>query len=197
MVAVIGGEPRQFAPLVDLYRRAGAQAGHSPDKLQVGLHVFGFVAESVQAAADTIYPGWEEMFTQVSRERGFPRPTRQQFDATSGPDGAFFMGDPQTVADKIRRVSEQLGGVDRLSLSDDQPPSGPRRPAPRHRAARHRGCAAGGRRLAPARAEAAANRETVRQTTSGRADHGRHRALVMTASGQSHGRLRAFPWLLS
>jgi probable LLM family oxidoreductase len=116
MVAIIGGEPRQFAPLVDLYRRAGAQAGHSPDQLKVGLHVFGFVAESTQAAADTIYPGWEEMFTKVSRERGFPPPTRARFDATSGPDGAFFMGDPQTVAEKIRRVSDQLGGVDRLSL---------------------------------------------------------------------------------
>ena len=121
MVAIIGGEPRQFAPLIDLYRRAGAQAGHSPDKLQVGLHVFGFVAESTRAAADTIYPGWNEMFTKVSRERGFPRPTRQQFDATSGPDGAFFMGDPQTVAAKIRRISEQLGGVSRLSLQMTNP----------------------------------------------------------------------------
>ena len=105
MVAIIGGEPRQFAPLVDLYRRAGAEAGHAPEKLQVGLHVFGFVAESTKAAADTIYPGWHEMFTKVSRERGFAQPTRAQFDATSGPDGAFFMGDPDTVAAKIARVS--------------------------------------------------------------------------------------------
>jgi probable LLM family oxidoreductase len=116
MVAIIGGEPRQFAPLVDLYRRAGAEAGHTPEKLQVGLHVFGFVAETTQQAADTVYPGWEEMFTKASRERGFPAPTRERFDATAGPNGAFFMGDAQTVADKIRRVSEQLGGVDRLSL---------------------------------------------------------------------------------
>src|SRR3954470_20116129 len=91
MVAIIGGQPRQFAPLIDLYRRAGAEAGHSPEALQVGLHVFGFVAESTRAAADTIYPGWHEMFTKVSRERGFAPPTRAQFDATSGPDGAFFM----------------------------------------------------------------------------------------------------------
>lgn len=96
-------------------------AGHSPDKLLVGLHVFGFVAESTQAAADTIYPGWKKMFTAVSRERGFPPPTRQQFDATSVPNGAFFMGDPPTVADKIRRVSDQLGGVDRVSLQMTNP----------------------------------------------------------------------------
>lgn len=121
MVAIIGGEPRQFAPMIDLYRRAGAEAGHAPEQLQVGLHVFGFVADSTREASDTIYPGWEQMFTTVSRERGFPPPTRRQFDATSGPDGAFFMGDPQTVADKIRRVSEQLGGVDRVSLQMTNP----------------------------------------------------------------------------
>jgi probable LLM family oxidoreductase len=121
MVAIIGGEPRQFAPLIDLYRRAGAQAGHPPEQLTVGVHVFGFVAESTQAASDTIYPGWHEMFTNVSRERGFAPPSRAQFDATSGPNGAFFMGDPDTVAAKLVRVSEQLGGVERVSLQMTNP----------------------------------------------------------------------------
>ncbi|SNS16738.1 probable oxidoreductase, LLM family [Geodermatophilus pulveris] len=121
MVAIIGGEPRRFGPLVDLYRQAGAQAGHAPERLQVGLHVFGFVAESTEAAADTIYPGWHEMFASISRERGFAPPTRAQFDATSGPDGAFFMGDPDTVAEKLVRVSGQLGGVDRISLQMTNP----------------------------------------------------------------------------
>lgn len=121
MVAIIGGEPRRFAPLVDLYRRAGAEAGYAPDDLKVGLHVFGYVGESVQAAADTIYPGWHEMFTKVSRERGFPPPSRAQFDATSGPDGAFFMGDPDTIVTKLQRVGDQLGGVDRVSIQMTNP----------------------------------------------------------------------------
>ena len=121
MVAIIGGEPRRFAPLVDLYRRAGAQAGHPAAALQVGLHVFGYVGDSVRSAADTIYPGWHQMFTHVSRERGFAPPSRAQFDATSGPDGAFFLGDPDSIATKLRRVSEQLGGVDRISLQMTNP----------------------------------------------------------------------------
>jgi probable LLM family oxidoreductase len=116
MVAIIGGEPRRFAPLVDLYRRAGAEAGHSPEDLQVGLHLFGYVGENLKSASDTIYPGWHHMFTQASRERGFAPPTRAQFDATSGPDGAFVLGDPDTVATKLRRVSEQLGGINRISM---------------------------------------------------------------------------------
>lgn len=121
MVAIIGGEPRQFGPLIDLYRRAGAQAGHPAEQLKVGLHVFGYVGESTQQASDTIFPGWHEMFSKISRERGFAAPSRAQFDATSGPDGAFFMGDPATVAGKIQRVSDQLGGVDRISLQMTNP----------------------------------------------------------------------------
>jgi len=121
MVAIIGGEPRRFGPLVDLYRRAGAEAGHAPEDLHVGLHVFGFVGDSLQSASDTIYPGWHKMFTSASRERGFAPPTRAQLDATSGPDGVFFMGDPDTVVAKLRRVSQQLGGVERVSLQMTNP----------------------------------------------------------------------------
>jgi alkanesulfonate monooxygenase SsuD/methylene tetrahydromethanopterin reductase-like flavin-dependent oxidoreductase (luciferase family) len=121
MVAIIGGAPRRFAPLVDLYRRAGAEAGHAPEQLKVGLHVFGFVADSLQSAGDTIYPGWHQMFTTASKERGFPPPTRLQFDATSSPNGAFFLGDPDAVATKLRRVSEQLGGIDRVSMQMTNP----------------------------------------------------------------------------
>ena len=68
--------------LVDLYRRAGAEAGHPPETLRVGLHCFGFLGDDVEQATSAFYPGWAAMFTQVSRERGFPPPTRRQFDAT-------------------------------------------------------------------------------------------------------------------
>ena len=121
MVAIIGGEPRRFAPLVELYREAGRRAGHAPDRLRVGLHCFGFVAETAQAAADAFYPGWQEMFTKVSRERGFAPPSRPQFDAMLGPTGAFFVGDPATVAEKVRSVSRDLGGVERINLQMTNP----------------------------------------------------------------------------
>lgn len=121
MVAIIGGEPRRFAPLVELYREAGQRAGHPPEQLAVGLHCFGFVADSTQAAADAFYPGWAELFTKISRERGFAPPTRQQFDATRSPAGAFFIGDPETVAQKAVSVSAALGGVDRISLQMTNP----------------------------------------------------------------------------
>jgi alkanesulfonate monooxygenase SsuD/methylene tetrahydromethanopterin reductase-like flavin-dependent oxidoreductase (luciferase family) len=121
MVAIIGGEPRQFAPLIDLYRRAGEQAGHPPEQLKVGLHCFGFLGDDVAKATNSFYPGWEAMFTTIARERGGMPPTRRQFDATRGPDGAYVVGDPDQVAAKLARISEQLGGVDRINLQMTNP----------------------------------------------------------------------------
>lgn len=116
MVAIIGGEPRRFSPLIDLYRETGRRAGHDPATLRVGLHCFGYVGDSDQEARALFYPGWAQMFATIGRERGFGAPNRAQFDAQCGPTGAFFIGDPDTVATKMLSVSEALGGVDRIAL---------------------------------------------------------------------------------
>ncbi len=119
MVAVIGGETHRFRPLVDLYREAGQQAGHSPDQLKVGLHSLGYVAETTQQAAAEFFPGYAHTFTKVGRERGWPPVTRAHFDAQRGPRGALLVGSPQEVADKIARHSEALGGLSRVTLQMD------------------------------------------------------------------------------
>ena len=116
MVAIIGGQPARFRPLVELYREAGQRAGHAPEQLRVGLHCFGFVGETSQQAADAFYPGWAQMFTKIGRERGFGAPGRAQYDAMCEPDGAFLIGDPATVAAKALRIHDDLGGIARLSL---------------------------------------------------------------------------------
>jgi probable LLM family oxidoreductase len=116
MVAIIGGEPRRFRPLVDLYREAARRAGHAPEDLRVSVHVPGMVAETTQAAADLFYPGFAQMFGRIGRERGFPPPTRQSYDAQRGPTGALFLGDPDAIAEKVRRMSEDLGGIDRVTI---------------------------------------------------------------------------------
>src|SRR6478672_9483281 len=76
MVAIIGGETRRFRPLVDLYREAGARAGHSPDRLKVGVHSLGYIAATTQEAADDFYPGWARVVSDIGRERGWPPTTR-------------------------------------------------------------------------------------------------------------------------
>jgi probable LLM family oxidoreductase len=116
MVAIIGGQPARFRQLVDLYRQAGAEAGHPPEQLQVGVHAFGYVAETDAKARDDCYPGWAQMMTKIGRERGFGPPVRSQFDGMCGPDGAFLIGSPETVAAKAVRMHDDLGGLARLSL---------------------------------------------------------------------------------
>src|SRR6202022_2771987 len=102
MVAIIGGEPKRFRPLIDLYREAGRRAGHSADKLKIGLHSIGFLGDTTQQAADEFYPGYAHTFTEIGKERGWPPATRAQFDAQRGPTGALLIGDAKTVAKKIR-----------------------------------------------------------------------------------------------
>lgn len=116
MVAIIGGEPARFRPLIDLYREAGRRAGHSAEKLVVGLHSIGFVGETTEQAADDFFPGYAYTMTEIGKERGWPPTTRAQFDAVRGPTGALLIGDAQTVADKILYVNEVLGGISRITF---------------------------------------------------------------------------------
>ena len=116
MVAIIGGEPKRFRPLIDLYREAGRRAGHSPDKLTVGLHSIGFLADTTKQAADDFYPGYAHTFTEIGKERGWPPTTRAHFDAVRGSTGALLIGDAETVAKKILYVNEALGGISRITF---------------------------------------------------------------------------------
>lgn len=116
MVAIIGGEPRRFRPLVDLYRETGKRAGHAPEQLTVGVHALGYVAATTKEAVDDFFPGYARAFTQVGKERGWPPVTRAGFEAQRGPHGALLVGDPDEVAEKILRHSEALGGISRISF---------------------------------------------------------------------------------
>jgi probable LLM family oxidoreductase len=116
MVAIIGGEHRSFRPLIDLYREAGHRAGHAPEQLKVGIHSLGYVADTTEQAADDFFPGYARAFTEIGKERGWPPTTRRQFDAQRGPTGALILGSPESAAEKILRINEDLGGIDRLTF---------------------------------------------------------------------------------
>jgi probable LLM family oxidoreductase len=119
MIAIIGGETRRFRPLVDIYREFGRKAGHSPEKLKVGVHALGYVAETTQQAIDDFFPGYAKTFTRIGKERGWPPVTRASFDNARSPHGAMLAGNPQEVADKILRHSEALGGISRITFQMD------------------------------------------------------------------------------
>jgi probable LLM family oxidoreductase len=116
VVAIIGGEPRRFRPLIDLYREAGARAGHNPEQLKVGVHSLGFLADTTAQAADDLYPAYAYTFTQIGKERGWPPSTRSQFDANRTATGALIVGDAEAVAEKILYENEVLGGISQVAI---------------------------------------------------------------------------------
>ncbi|ANP88811.1 LLM class flavin-dependent oxidoreductase [Rhizobium leguminosarum] len=100
-LAIIGGEPRRFAPLFDLYREAARRAGQDQSKLKTSINVHGFIADTTAAAADQFYGPQAEVMNRIGRERGWGPTNRAHFDMSRGPNGALFVGDPEVVAEKI------------------------------------------------------------------------------------------------
>jgi len=119
MVAVIGGETHRFRPLIDLYYEAAEKAGHDKDSLKVGLHSLGFVASSKEEAIERYYPGYRIWFNQIGKERGWPPVTMERFEQQIGELGAYVIGGPEEVAEKLIRHSEALGGISRFTFQID------------------------------------------------------------------------------
>ena len=115
-VAIIGGEPHRFRPLIELYRESGRRAGHDPSTLDVAVHAIGYIAETDQQAADELWPAYAHTFGRIGRERGWAPMSRAAFNAQMGPSGAFVVGSPETAATKLRYIDEVLGGVSRVTL---------------------------------------------------------------------------------
>jgi probable LLM family oxidoreductase len=108
-LAIIGGEPERFAPLVDLYRRAAVQAGRDPAQLPIGINSHAYIADTSAQARDEFFPAYARMMNRIGRERGWSSMTRAQFDALCGPRGALLVGSPAEVVEKILFEHEIFG----------------------------------------------------------------------------------------
>ncbi len=100
-LAIIGGQPERFVPLVDLYRRAWTAAGHAPGAERVAINTHAFVAESSQAADRAFAQPYLAMMNRIGRERGWPPSGRPEYEALRSPRGALAVGSPEQVAEKI------------------------------------------------------------------------------------------------
>jgi probable LLM family oxidoreductase len=107
MLAIIGGDPKRFAPYVDLFHRALAHFKH--EVLPIGAHSPGHVAATDEQALEELWPHHKALMTQIGSERGWAPITRAQFDHGAGPDGAICVGSPETVATKIAATIQALG----------------------------------------------------------------------------------------
>jgi len=100
-LAIIGGQPERFAPLVELYREAAREGGHDADRLPVSINSHAFVADTTREAADTFYGPYSAVMTRIGRERGWSPMTRGQFDAALGLHNHLMVGDVDAVVEKI------------------------------------------------------------------------------------------------
>ncbi len=112
-LAIIGGSPANFLPLVELYRKTSAAAGHG--RLPLAVHSHGYISEDSQKAADEFFPSYAYVMSNIGKERGWPPTTRAQFEAGRSRQGALLVGSPQQVIDKIL-FEKQLFGLDRFLL---------------------------------------------------------------------------------
>jgi probable LLM family oxidoreductase len=108
-IAIIGGEPARFGPLVELYRESAARAGHDPATLPIAINTHGFVAETVKQADSAFGPSYMAMMSRIGRERGWPPMSRAQYEGLRSPHGALAVGTPEEVAEKILYEHELFG----------------------------------------------------------------------------------------
>ena len=117
-LAIIGGSANRFVPYVDLYKRAlkelGAPSRQEPDRVReagsvIAVHSPGHIADTDQEAKDELWPHYLAMMNRIGRERGWPPRGRDDFEREAGPDGALYVGSPETVAAKIVRTVIDLG----------------------------------------------------------------------------------------
>ena len=100
-LAIIGGQPARFAPLIKIYREAAQRSGHNVSTLPVSINSHGYLADSSQAARDEHAPFYMPMMNMLGRERGWPMSGRREYDASTTPRGALVIGSPEEVTEKI------------------------------------------------------------------------------------------------
>src|ERR1700751_2278092 len=108
-LAIIGGQPERFAPLVALYRQAAQKAGHDAAALPLAINTHAFVGETSQAADSAFARSYLGMMNKLGRERGWPPSGRAEYQALRSPRGAVAAGSPEQVAEKILFEHELFG----------------------------------------------------------------------------------------
>ncbi|MBA3829266.1 MAG: LLM class flavin-dependent oxidoreductase [Taibaiella sp.] len=110
-IAILGGNPAQFLPLVNLYRESAAKTGHDSTQLQLAINAHMYIADTSEQAADEFWPMYSKLMTRVGRERGWPPMTRPQFEILRSPHGPLLVGSVQEVADKIVNQYKLFGNT--------------------------------------------------------------------------------------
>jgi probable LLM family oxidoreductase len=117
-LAIIGGMPERFVPIIVLYKEAYKRSGHPAEKMRVSINSHAYVAETSQQASDEFFPSYAEVMTRIGRERGWPPTTREHFEEMRSPKGSLLVGSAQQVIDKIL-FEHSIFGHDRFLAQMD------------------------------------------------------------------------------
>ncbi|MCQ6278524.1 LLM class flavin-dependent oxidoreductase [Bacillus sp. EB600] len=109
MVAVLGGDPLQYKPLVDAYRYAGEEAGHDSKKCKVAIGAHGYLSKTSQQAKEEFYPYYTNYFRSFMKNGGLSKISQSDFEQMASPDTSLFVGSPQEIIEKILRQHELFG----------------------------------------------------------------------------------------
>src|SRR5699024_9129126 len=109
ILAIVGGRPLNFQNQVNLYYRAAEEAGHDISKVYVGSHSHGFIGDNLNEAVEKYFPSTQNRMNTLSRERGWGQFTRESYDFARSSEGALYVGDPKTVAEKIIFLRKHVG----------------------------------------------------------------------------------------
>lgn len=115
---IIGGAPHRFAPLAELYRKSAAQAGHTGEEIKISVAALGLVAPSKREALERFYPGWHNLNVEMGRLRGWPAPDKNAYLAQAEAPGAYYVGDPDEVAERIVHLHGYMGHMRHFLQSD-------------------------------------------------------------------------------
>ncbi|MHA7270263.1 LLM class flavin-dependent oxidoreductase [Arthrobacter sp. HLT1-20] len=115
---IIGGAPHRFAPLAELYRKSAEQAGHTGDDIKISVAALGLVAPTKEEALDRFYQGWHNLNVEMGRLRGWPAPDKRAYLAQAEAPGAYYVGDPDEVAQRIVHLHGYMGHMRHFLQTD-------------------------------------------------------------------------------
>ena len=116
--AIIGGNPAQFRPLFDYYKKVYALSKHDESQMQEGVHMHAFFGENSKAIADEYYPVYAAQMNRIGKTRAWPAYTQNQYDTGRSKNGHLIIGDASEAIDKILQMQE-LFGLTRFSAHMD------------------------------------------------------------------------------
>ncbi len=107
--AIIGGNPMNFKPLIDLYKKTYEDKGHDLDNMEISVAMHGMVYHDKEKLLETYFPSYKDHFEKIGKERGWQNSINKHNFIANTKHGALVVGDPGDVTNRIYEIVSGLG----------------------------------------------------------------------------------------